>query len=520
MRSIPVRSFCPLACLVLAGTAASVASAQPATYLRFIATEFESQPSALPTTPPTVIDALLQAKLSVSPNGQYWAAQVFNLDGVTTRRAAVSGTRTGIDWALQQTQVMPGLNEAFETSAVGIDTEVLVNNAGDVSISGNLVPATADECIVLYKRSNQTYSYVAREGSPIPGIAGESFGGGLDQRQLLADGRVVFRDGSTSGALASAVDEFIFVGGPGGAGFAPLLQGGVTSPTGLAGGASLLLTDVEPAYGFAENGSAYVSRGIVLRAAPNVVVVRNGAVVLEAGQPLPGASLPAAPNRTISTISTTGGVGPNGDWWNTGATVAGPSYLVANGQTIYTGDADFPGGDPGERVSSLVSGNFTSAGDFSFTVTTGLARTLSIVIPAGGGAPIRAFVTPLPVDFNNNGDPNDDVVFANVIFSTALGDDGTLYMIVRTALGGDIIGWLPVNLAGTPSCDDIDFNNNGVFPEDQDVVDFFEVLAGGTPATCDPVAGCNDIDFNNNGVFPEDQDVVDFFNVLAGGTCP
>ncbi len=72
----------------------------------------------------------------------------------------------------------------------------------------------------------------------------------------------------------------------------------------------------------------------------------------------------------------------------------------------------------------------------------------------------------------------------------------------------------------TPACDDIDFNNNGVFPEDQDVVDFFEVLAGGTPVTCDPVDGCNDIDFNNNSVFPEDQDVVDFFNVLAGGNCP
>jgi hypothetical protein len=68
-------------------------------------------------------------------------------------------------------------------------------------------------------------------------------------------------------------------------------------------------------------------------------------------------------------------------------------------------------------------------------------------------------------------------------------------------------------------CDDIDFNNNGVFPEDQDVIDFFTVLAGGTPTTCDPTAGCNDIDFNNNTVFPEDQDVLDFFNVLAGGTC-
>jgi glycosidase len=62
-------------------------------------------------------------------------------------------------------------------------------------------------------------------------------------------------------------------------------------------------------------------------------------------------------------------------------------------------------------------------------------------------------------------------------------------------------------------CDSIDFNNNGVFPEDQDVVDLFDVLAGGG------CAGCNDIDFNNNGVFPEDQDLIDFFTVLAGGAC-
>jgi hypothetical protein len=31
--------------------------------------------------------------------------------------------------------------------------------------------------------------------------------------------------------------------------------------------------------------------------------------------------------------------------------------------------------------------------------------------------------------------------------------------------------------------------------------------------------GCSSIDFNNNGVFPEDQDVIDFFTVLSGGPC-
>ncbi len=64
-----------------------------------------------------------------------------------------------------------------------------------------------------------------------------------------------------------------------------------------------------------------------------------------------------------------------------------------------------------------------------------------------------------------------------------------------------------------PQCDSIDFNRNNVYPEDQDVIDFFSVLAGADCATC------RDIDFNNNGVFPEDQDVIDFFNTLAGGLC-
>jgi hypothetical protein len=31
--------------------------------------------------------------------------------------------------------------------------------------------------------------------------------------------------------------------------------------------------------------------------------------------------------------------------------------------------------------------------------------------------------------------------------------------------------------------------------------------------------GCDSIDINANGVFPEDEDVIVFFDVLAGGGC-
>ncbi len=111
--------------------------------------------------------------------------------------------------------------------------------------------------------------------------------------------------------------------------------------------------------------------------------------------------------------------------------------------------------------------------------------------------------TQLSIDGRGNGEGG----------SAGFSDTGWLAVRVGDNIGNQIVYRAKVNppVAG---CDDIDFNNNDVFPEDQDIVDFFDVLAGGDcPA-------CNDIDFNNNGVFPEDQDVADFLNVLAGGECP
>jgi hypothetical protein len=64
-------------------------------------------------------------------------------------------------------------------------------------------------------------------------------------------------------------------------------------------------------------------------------------------------------------------------------------------------------------------------------------------------------------------------------------------------------------------CDDIDFNNDTLFPDDTDLVDFLSVLAGGPCST----GNCSDIDFNNDGLFPDDNDLVSFLRVLAGGPC-
>jgi hypothetical protein len=92
---------------------------------------------------------------------------------------------------------------------------------------------------------------------------------------------------------------------------------------------------------------------------------------------------------------------------------------------------------------------------------------------------------------------------------------GLEYNIAVRAFSDDIVdGKLAVTF--TPGCDSIDFNADGLFPDDNDLVEFLTVLAGGN---CSPGNTCNDIDFNNDGLFPDDNDLVAFLTVLAGGNC-
>jgi hypothetical protein len=78
-------------------------------------------------------------------------------------------------------------------------------------------------------------------------------------------------------------------------------------------------------------------------------------------------------------------------------------------------------------------------------------------------------------------------------------------------------GTLDLNFFSNLSrCNSIDFNGDSIFPDNQDIIDFIDVFAGGT---C-PTGTCDDIDFNGDGVFPDNQDIIDYINVFAGGSCP
>ncbi|HYF14263.1 MAG TPA: hypothetical protein VD971_04230 [Phycisphaerales bacterium] len=65
-------------------------------------------------------------------------------------------------------------------------------------------------------------------------------------------------------------------------------------------------------------------------------------------------------------------------------------------------------------------------------------------------------------------------------------------------------------------CDSIDYNNDGLFPDNQDLEDFLSVFGGGS---CSNDPDCGDIDFNNDGLFPDNEDINAFFAVFGGGDC-
>jgi hypothetical protein len=143
-----------------------------------------------------------------------------------------------------------------------------------------------------------------------------------------------------------------------------------------------------------------------------------------------------------------------------------------------------------------------------FKVFTGCAGGYELVIPSSSGtAPtVMTGVHSIRVSPVFGQDACDDVAkvsFSDLSVTADTGDDVIVgdYCVIAPPTG--------------PVCDSIDFNNDGLFPDDADLLEFLSVLAGSECST----GACNDIDFNNDGLFPDDSDLISFLTVLAGGDC-
>jgi hypothetical protein len=257
------------------------------------------------------------------------------------------------------------------------------------------------------------------------------------------------------------------------------------------------------------------------------IVAIAGVEVASVGDVFTSGPFAGAPIATLTGLSINNARGENPpDLMTMGTLSTNFGFLAINGNLVMAAGETYAGvtlfTPASVRLAGLMDdGRFAAVWNY-LDATTSTNRQALFVGSIDGSTPIRLItVSGDTVDYTGDGAADAEIVsLVNPINRTwDLATDGMVYLNVdlidstlvnsRQAIVGFDIGTVAV--AG---CDDIDFNNDDVFPDDQDVVDFFNVLAG---ADC---PACNDIDFNNNDVFPEDQDVIDFFNVLAGGQCP
>jgi uncharacterized membrane protein len=128
-------------------------------------------------------------------------------------------------------------------------------------------------------------------------------------------------------------------------------------------------------------------------------------------------------------------------------------------------------------------------------------------------------------NFNSNAVPLADYLYHHCYDMSDLGA-GTppaMYSAAGTNEDGSVAtGWysndysyyttLPMDDC-LKKCQDIDFNNDTLYPDSQDITDFLYVFGGGTCGSCDSV------DFNGDGLFPDNDDYTDFLRVYGGGCC-
>jgi hypothetical protein len=99
-------------------------------------------------------------------------------------------------------------------------------------------------------------------------------------------------------------------------------------------------------------------------------------------------------------------------------------------------------------------------------------------------------------------------------------DDASEFDCIATCDCGTTYSTAAIVTINPSCCDPLDFNQDALFPDTQDIADFLAVYAGGlcggqaTPPPCN-----TDIDFNNDGLFPDTLDIDSLVSVFAGGPC-
>lgn len=397
----------------------------------------------------TIVSSFVQSRLRLSSRGSWWALTVFATGQPSSNDTFVLvGTAAGLDRAIAETVVQPGLGVGF----VGVPNAQLgVNESGDLALKATTNgPVSANEVVARQQRATGSWTLIAREGDPIPLFGGESHSAFLDSVTLLDSGRVLYRTGSTLGPLGSDFDDHLLLSDPS----ASALQSGTFAPVGQLGGTTALMTKF--------NDEAFVSEpdeagqqfllvdgdlgppvnGRVLAVGPIGGPVDGPlTVIVQRGAPLPGlpGELPYSSGSLTDGAQAYAGNGRGGHWAIWGTSAGGLSYLIVNGMPRVLEGDPIPGAEVNESVKSVQHATMNSLGELAYLVESSQSRTY-LVVERSGRAPLavaRSFnstaeiASATQVDFDGDGLLDDAHCGFFNDNNLGLSDAGQVYFVGR-----------------------------------------------------------------------------------------
>lgn len=293
-----------------------------------------------------------------------------------------------------------------------IDQRCAVNASGDIAFATNASGSTNDDYIAT--RIGGVWGFAAREGDLVPGLSGATLDDAIDSPVLLDDGRAGYAADGIDGVASAGVDDVLVLGS------GVLLQEGLSFPVGQAGAQTAMENFDLGDYWASGDGSTWLVQGdLDGPTGRDDVVIVGGAVVLQEGQPIPGAPFP----EPIDSAGIFGvSMSAAGDWFargdldgsnldwviQNGAVIAAGGLPVVPGSTELWDDGQFPQcffGHAGNSYGSHLVGGTTDHVDPALDAVLVLDGTVVVARESD------------PVDLDGNGLLDDDV------FIDAFGDD-------------------------------------------------------------------------------------------------
>lgn len=361
----------------------------------------------------------------LSPDGGRWVMRA-NSDFFDSGSLLLVGSGTTATAPIAQFDPAPWA-PAEQISTV--DEQCGVNDAGQVAFSSNTNggPDATDEYVLRLVSS--VYTVVAQEGSPVPSMAGVTYGLILDETHILADGRIGLRSINSPG-LPSTSDTLLLLDGQ------LVAREGVTVPALQAVGGTQPWDnfDFQGYYHSSDGAHALIIGDLEGPTNLDGVAVVDGNVRIQEGSVI--FPLTAPVSAGLSGFAE-GNMATNGDWLIRGGNNNGQDWVVRNGVVLTTtGSAITPGAT--ERFSDAVPNTtcyFLNIGsrDGDYVVggyTDRPGTTQNAVLVYDGSTVVLRRGDAL--DLNGDGLANDDLFIADFEADKgALAPDGNLYLVIK-----------------------------------------------------------------------------------------